>query len=75
MICTEINTKGSDISMYKKVYFMLFNQISDVIERIKETADKAENGEVKESLMKILTCMIEAQCVAEDIIIDSEDEI
>lgn len=61
--------------MYKKVYFMLFNQISDMIKSIEEIIYKAENEEVMESLIKIRAHMIEAQCEAENIIIESDEEI
>lgn len=61
--------------MYKKVYFMLFNQISDVIKSIEEIIYKEENEEVRESLIKIRAHMIEAQCEAENIIIESDEEI
>lgn len=61
--------------MYKKVYFMLFNRISDIIEYIGEIIDSIEDEHAKEIFMEIVSYMIKLQCEAEDIIIDSDEEI
>ncbi len=61
--------------MYKKVYLMLFNRMSYVMEQIEKTYSKVDDVEIKKSLTKIMDYLIEAQCTAEDVIINSEEDI
>lgn len=61
--------------MYKKGYYMLFNRISDVIDYIGKASDINKGADMKKLLIKILEYLIETQCMAEDIIIKSNDII
>ncbi len=57
--------------MYKKVYLMLFNRISDVIEEMEE-GDREEGRVV---LCQMLEELKGAQCAAEEMILSDDGEI
>ncbi|MDE6019748.1 MAG: hypothetical protein K2H01_01945 [Ruminococcus sp.] len=45
------------------------------MEQIEKTYSKVDDVEIKKSLTKIMDYLIEAQCTAEDVIINSEEDI
>lgn len=59
------------MSMYKRGYYMLFNQISEVIEEIEE----AKGAEEKAVLKQVLEELKGVQIRAEEQIINSEEEM
>lgn len=58
------------MNMYKKVYYRLFNQVSEIMEEIEEA-----EGEEKEVLMQVLSDLKDAQGRAEAMIIEEDEEV
>lgn len=59
------------MSMYKNVYLMMFNRISVAMKKIEKMADKTGDKELKD----IFDYLKGTQCLAEEIIINSDEKI